>query len=443
MKIHLKIPSFHIDGKITIRSIFLLYLISFFLIPNYAGIKISGLPLLTAQRFFLIVIFFWIFFDKNVNRDFISTVKKSRFCMFFGFWLVVCIVTAIYNKDINSFFGPFVDQCLAFYLFYFFFSKYYSLHDIVKIITNILWILCICGIIEQFTKFNFFTLFDTGTTELNTGILLRDEAIRIKTAYGHPLAYGMILLLFCPFCCYDLKRNKIYIFEHKILFMLIVLNMFLTGSRSCIALFFIEFALIFIFSDKQKFGNMISYFTLIIFVSGVIIFIFKNTELIQLLFRQFYYVIDEIFGTNYSSLYGGNSSINNSSTYRDILWNIFSFEEFSPFIGKGTQYKPYFIILGRVVESIDNFYINYYIKYGIYGILFYILFVFKNIKAGILAKNMNFNLLFVVPMILISINFFVVDEIGILRQLIALSGIMIGLMQNKTPLLKNKYTAEK
>lgn len=418
-------------GKVvvTYKFLFLMYIVSFLIMPNYSGIKISSLPLITTQRFFLIIIYTWTFFNKNIQMNFLNSIKQNKFTFPIIIYLIVCLITTFFTGDINAFFGPLVDQVLAFYLISYCFKNYFKLDEFLNIIKYLICVLCILGIVEQITGFNIFTLLDSGMTQkLNNGILTRDNVIRICTAFGHPLAYGLFLIILFPLTCYDVNRKKIYILQNPIIFILVVINMILTGSRSCIGTIFFEIFIIFMLSDKKRMGNILVSIIFSALITATLVFIFYNTSFIQGILRQIFYVVDELFGTNMALQFGGSSSIKNSSTYRTLLWSIFTNENFSYFIGKGTIYKPYLIINNRVVESIDNFYVNMFIKYSIPGVASILYIFYTNLKNAfsnlVYCKN-KLNYILILSTISYLLNLLIVDELATLKFMFIIFSITI------------------
>lgn len=414
---------------VTYKFLFLMYLVSFIIMPNYSGIKISSLPLITAQRFFVIIIYTWTFFNKKIQRSFVDSFKQNKFTFPIIIYLIVCLITTLFTGDINAFFGPLVDQILAFYLMVYCFKNYLKLDEFLNIIKYLIYLVCILGIVEQITGFNIFTLLDSGMTQkLNNGSLMRDNTIRICTAFGHPLTYGLFLIIFFPFTCYDVNRKKIYILQNPIIFILVVINMILTGSRSCIGTMFFEIVIIFILSDKKRMGNILVSIIFSFLITATLIFIFYDAPFMQVILRQIFYVIDELFGTSISLEFGGSSSIKNSSTYRELLWRIFGNSNFSYFIGKGTIYKLRLIINNRVVESIDNFYVNMFIKYAIPGLVSILYIFYTNLKNAflnlIITKN-KLNYILILLTISYLVNLLIVDELATLKFMFIIFSITI------------------
>lgn len=418
-------------GKVvvTYKFLFLMYLVSFFIMPNYSGIKISSLPLITAQRFFVIIIYTWTFFNKKIQRSFVDSFKQNKFTFPIIIYLIVCLITTLFTGDINAFFGPLVDQILAFYLMVYCFKNYLKLDEFLNIIKYLIYLVCILGIVEQVTGFNIFTLLDTGMTQkLNNGSLTRDNTIRICTAFGHPLAYGLFLIFFFPFTCYDVNRKKIYILQHPIIFILVVVNMILTGSRSCIGTMFVEIFVIFMLSDKKRMGNILVSIIFSALITATFIFIFYDAPFMRVMLRQIFYVIDELFGTSISLELGGSSSIKNSSLYRDLLWSIFTNEKFSYFIGKGTIYRTYLVINNTVVESVDNFYVAMFIRYAIPGVVSILYIFYTNLKIAflnLLSNRSKLNYLIILLTVAYLVNLLIVDELGTLKFMFIIFAITI------------------
>ena len=103
----------------------------------------------------------------------------------------------------------------------------------------------------------------------------------------------------------------------------------------------------------------------------------KNTKIGSYVLLQITSVVDQIFGTNYSSLYGANVDLlEASSDYRDQLPYIFTLSYLNPFFGQGRKFRFIDEINGVLIKSIDNYYVAEYIRYAYPGLISFILFTF-------------------------------------------------------------------
>ncbi|WP_430842401.1 O-antigen ligase family protein [Clostridium nigeriense] len=309
---------------------------------------------------------------------------------------------------------------MTFYLFYYFFRKIFTIEDILRFIQFCLTLVCIMGIIEFITGFNFFTTFKIGIGNINDTIesSYRDGILRVRGPYGHSLAYGLVINLFFPLTCLDLKKNEINILNNIFLLIIVSLNIFFTGARSSLGLFLLEVLVISLLSPKKANKKNLLFILFTIVAFGAIFIFFSDSEIVLFLKKQFYYVYDTIFGTNMAYEFGGNSSIKASSIARDRLWKIFSASSINPWMGQGVSSNISIRIDNWNVTSIDNYYVKLFITLGIPGLaalaLFFIQSIFNSIKQYFLKKEPLF-LLILISEACYLINLSVVDELSTLK----------------------------
>lgn len=414
--------------RISLKGLLLAYLFAYWMSPNYFALKISSLPLMTLQRILVIPIVLWILLDRNILSDFLRTINKIPRLLLYSFVLLLCsyFVTSCiagWNNILNSLF----DMIIPFFVITYTVYRYFDFADIQRYARIMMRILCVLGIVEAFTQINVFTFLDTGMSGLNYGSLTRDTTLRICTAYGHPLAYSMILNIFFPLICYDVKAKKIDIFRDLPTFCLVTLNMLLTGSRSGIMLFVVEFIVLFLASNARVFLKNVFVLLLVSLISVLVIEAAKFVPLFESLMRSFLYSVDALLHTNYASAYGGNPDIANSSTYRDVLWNIMLRDEYFTWFGKGNDYTIHTRIDGWFIESIDNYYINQYLRFGVIGLIaiVFMLLSFFVIYLKEARCNRDFSVIFLLIVIVYISNLFVVDELGTLRFMISVLAVGI------------------
>lgn len=415
--------------RISLKGLLLAYLFAYWMSPNYFALKISSLPLMTLQRILVIPIVLWILLDKDILSGFLRTINKIPRPILCSFALLLCsyFVTSCiagWNNIFNSLFDVIIPFFVIIHIVYY----YFDFSDIQRYVRIMLRILCVLGIFEAITQINVFTFLDTGVSSgLNNGGLLRDVTLRICTAYGHPLAYSMILNIFFPLICYDVKAKKIDIFRDLPTFCLVTLNVLLTGSRSGIMLFVVEFVVLFLASNARVFLKNVFVLLLVSLISVLVIEAAKFVPLFESLMRSFLYSVDALLHTNYASAYGGNPDIANSSTYRDVLWNIMLRDEYFTWFGKGNDYTIHTRIDGWFIESIDNYYINQYLRFGVIGLIaiVFMLLSFSVIYLKEARCNRDFSVIFLLIVIVYISNLFVVDELGTLRFMISVLAVGI------------------
>ena len=419
--------------KLKLKTIFKWFIIATLMLQSLISLKLGNLPYITLPRILLVIAYVWILFMPDIQREFIALAKKCNYNMAIIVYLLVCLYTAIFRRDINTFFGFFVDCFFVFYLFLYILEYYISIDNFMQMLTACIYIVCILGLIEFFTEFNIFTEVFIGEANAIEASY-RDSVLRICGPYGHPLAYGMVLILFFPLTCYSYEENSINIFKNKILFILVILNMFATGGRSGIGLFGLELILLYMFTSKQYKGaaflNIVAIIGILVCIGSVL----YNTELVQYCLRQLSYVVDELLGTNMSLLYGGDSSISASSIARERIWKIFYDNSLNPWLGKGTSSIGSYQIDNWLVTSIDNFYVRTYISFGVFGVIaVFILFfgfLFKNFFEFIKTKNSGL-LICLISVGLYMINLLYVDELATFKYFFLIMSITVNIVMRQ------------
>lgn len=156
---------------------------------------------------------------------------------------------------------------------------------------------------------------------------------------NHSLAYGLILISGLPLLCIDEEKHCFTLFRHLPLLLLVVVNVFLTGSRSTLAVMGLELLLLTVLAPGEQRKKLL--FTIV--PAGLLIlllaFLFPNSPPGHYILLQLSTVVDEMFGTSYAIRYGVDStSLANSASYRDALLDIFTVDWLNPWLGQGSGY---------------------------------------------------------------------------------------------------------
>lgn len=412
--------------KFSIKSLLKVYIVALLILQGLLNIRIGGLPNISFPRLLMILCYIWILFSSNMQIKFFKAVRQSNDNRFIKLYVLTCLYTALFSADINAFMGQFIDCVCLYYLVLFAVEYYFTIDEIVRIITKCLYVVCVAGLIEFFCGFNVFTVLSMGEPDV---ILTsyRDGLLRVSGPYGHALAYGMVLLLIFPITCYSNEDNEIDLFGHPILFFLVTLNVFFTGARSGIGIYGIEVFSLFVASSKKYKGrNFLAVITLIIVIASIA-GMFSDLSIVRYSLRQIFYVVDEIFDTNFALKYGGDASIAASSIARERIWLIpFKSTTLNPWLGRGVSNIGTYVINGWKVTSIDNFYVRSYISFGIPGILAIMLlflhFFKENIKAYLRDRNMGC-IVITISVLCYMINLLYVDELSTYRYFYFLMAI--------------------
>lgn len=371
--------------KLSFYRIAVFFLFCYFVLPQYFGLNIPVFDL-TAQRIGIIVLFLFLMEKRERVYDLVMLFKTCKITPWFGLFMFVLLYTAVLKTDPGTFLYSFI-EILAVFMVMYIIKHVIGLKKTIQIILIFAYILCILGLIEYVMGRSLFSYLET-IKGLYTGIMIRSGSYRIMGPANHSLAYGLILITVVPLACVDLKEDRINIFQNLPLFGLLVVNIFLTGSRSTLAVFFLEALLLFLFSAKKEKKKIILFLAFFIVFLAVFVTVFRSTSIGNYILLQISSIIDEVFGTSLALAFGADAqTLNNSSYYRSILPKIFTLEGFNPFLGKGSAYHFNWFFEGYYVRSIDNYYVATFIRYAYPGLVTYILIMiftlFNMVKTGI------------------------------------------------------------
>jgi len=408
------------------KRVSIYFLIAWYLLPIYFGIELPGFDL-TAIRLGIILLLFMIIASNKRLNDFLLLIQELTLTKFFLPYIFVIGYTMVFRVDFNAFFNPFVD-ILAMFLLIYVIKDSLGVNETIRIIRIFMYILVLLGIVEFIMDDTPFLYLET-IQGIKTARFVRSGHYRIMSNCVHSLGYGLMLLTAVPFAVYDEKINDIDLFRRPVLLILIILNIFLTGSRSTLGVAFIEIALVFIFSTKYYKKKAIVVGLISIFSFVVFVIVTYKTSLGQYIMLQITTMIDELFGTDLAAAYGASqTALDQSSGYRDKLIKIFRVSWLNPLIGIGRKRAFSSVIDGAVIQSVDSFYIAEYIRYAYPGmfsyiaiLIYFVVITFKNIiktKSG-LAKAVF------ISIVCYMINIYWVDSLQTLKYIYALMAIFI------------------
>ena len=337
--------------------------------PQYFGFHI-GFDF-TSTRILNVIIILYFIFNRKAGNHFLKSMLDVQLTPFFAAYMFVMVYTTVLRANVNTFFLNFLD-ILTFYM------VYYGIRYVIGVKKAIDWTvkfaasISVYGIIEYFLKFSpmsklLLTLPSVAVSGFRSG------QYRISGPCVHPIAYGMLILLLIAVVCVDYEREEIYLFKHPIVLVLLLIDMFLTGSRGPLGIAFLEVFLLILFSKrinkKKTFIYMIAFIVIAVIFEAAI----YNTSLGRYIMMQITSVIDEVFGTSYSVNYGANLELlNMSSDYRDYLPRVFTVEWLNPLVGRGANASVGFEFDGTYLQSIDNYYVALYIRYAYPGLITFV-----------------------------------------------------------------------
>lgn len=359
--------------KKNIERLAIVFLVCYIAMPQYFGVELPFFDF-TVQRIMVVVFLLIIIEKKKRLFEIYNIVRNCKFYIVMTIYLLICLMTGVRRGHVGSFAYPLM-EFVAFFITIYIFINVLEKKRTIKTMIVIIYVLCILGCIEFVMRQSPFVYLET-IKGVRSNAMIRSGAYRIMGPAGHSLAYGLMLNSFIIIACVDFEEDKIDLLKNKLLLLLLVINVFLTGSRSTLAIMFLELGLLFLFSDIQTKKRTGLYLFAFVVVLALIIIIFYNTSLSRYILLQITSVIDEAFDTTYSIKYGADvTTLSNSSSYREILPRIFTIESLNPLLGRGSGYHFTWYVDGVSIKSIDNFYVAEYIRYAYPGLIAYILMI--------------------------------------------------------------------
>ncbi|SFB19105.1 hypothetical protein SAMN05216249_11251 [Acetitomaculum ruminis DSM 5522] len=348
-----------------------LLIIGDYVMPQYFGIHIKYD--LTTTRFMNLLILAYFMVNGKVLTSFIRMICYMKVTYVLIPFVIVIIYTTVLRTSINTFFLSGL-EILTLYMLIYGIRYVVGVRRTIKWSVGIAYFFAIYGMVEYIAGQSLFLKF-LATVPTDVKNCYRSGHYRIMGPCGHPLGYGLLLLIFIAIACIDYEKDEIFLFKRPLLIVLLFANIVLTGSRSTLGIVFIEFFAIILFSNsinkkKSLYGIICAIFVFIVFE-----LVFYNTSIGRYVMMQLTSVIDHVFETSYSANFGADlNTLENSENYRKFLPRIFTLEWLNPFVGRGVRSSFGVEFDGVYIHSIDNYYVGLYIKYAYPGMIAYILF---------------------------------------------------------------------
>lgn len=349
------------------------YLFALYVMPQYFGIPFPLFDL-TIVRMTIIVAVIFIFNDHDRFINFKQMFLSEKFGLVLIPYFFVLLYTMVLRGDVNAFLNPFI-EFVEMYLLIYVIRNAFGFKKTVNIILKFIYLLTILGVIESITDVSPFSYLVT-ISGIYTGRFIRGGHYRIMCNAGHSLGYGLMLITAIPFAAYDGEKEELNIFRRPVLMALLIFNVFMTGSRSSLGVAGVELFALFLLSDIKYLKQNSIYLMSTLAVFAFLTFAFQNTAFGSYVMLQITSIIDSVFNTTYSLKYGSNLlQLQQSKAYRDLLKKIFKVDWVNPILGIGRKRGFKSMVDGRVINSIDNFYIAEFVRYAYPGMITYILFL--------------------------------------------------------------------
>lgn len=357
-------------------------LIADYIMPQYFGIRI-GFDL-TCTRIGNLLILMYFLLNPRLFTHFCDMVLKCKLTVPFALYLIVAGYTMVLRADINAFFMVFLEVLTMYILIY-------AIRYSIGVKKAIQWAIYssyffgILGLVDYVLGQSLMLKF-LKTVPSAVGNVYRSGQYRIMGPCGHPLGYGLYMILLIPLACIDFEKKEVFLFKRPILLMLLFVNVFLTGSRSTLGIVVLECFLILLFSNRKNVKKTLLCLLAMIVALGLFLILFYDTKIGQYVLMQIASVIDQIFGTEYAALFGAETvRLEDSEEYRKVLPLIFQLDWLNPLVGRGVSRGFSAEINGVFIQSIDNYYVSQYIKYAYPGLITYILIILTTVILMILG----------------------------------------------------------
>ena len=351
----------------------ILYIFALYVLPQYFGIPFPIFDF-TAVRITIVILLLFIVFDYDRTNMFVNIIKNEPMSRVLLSYIIVLLYTMVLRTDINAFLNPII-EILELYLLIYVIKDCIGVDKLVELIIGFCYLLVILGLVEAVIKVSPFSYLET-IKGIYTGRFIRAGHYRIMSSANHSLGYGLMLMTMLPFAGYDVEKKEFRIFRRPLLLVGLLINVFLTGSRSSLGIMFFALAMMIAMTDAKYLRESVVITILLILGFVALCIVLQPTSFGRYIMLQLTSLIDSLFGTSISVKYGADIvHLKQSANYRHFLKEIFKIDWLNPLLGKGRQGSFSCEIDGYVIRSIDNFYIAEYVRYAYPGMLSYIAFL--------------------------------------------------------------------
>ncbi len=365
---------------------FILFFVAFYpILPEYFAIEIgSGLPLLTASRFLILLLIVFVILFKRKLCLIRNKLRKSgiffAFCCYFVCRIIANGYYLLQLPDaINAEFTILFEQLLLVFLICQVVKNKNDVLDCVKTIVNTSGIIAIISIINVILGSNIFYNLNTVNRDILMAETIRMGIVRAEATFGHPVYYGMYCLLVIPLAMF-MWRNSNKKRLYGLIFLLNIIIALLTESRGIIVVIIGIIIVLLFMMDKVTRHKIWKAVISITVVSFLLSFLVPN------LIDQFVNVFKSVviaFGNNESTIenFGANSTTGLTSRIiqlTGIVWMLMH----NPVFGLGAKchlrgtLSYYKNGTWFVRDTIDNGFVAYFVNEGILGgIACFVLFI--------------------------------------------------------------------
>ncbi|URZ14841.1 O-antigen ligase family protein [Clostridium felsineum] len=355
--------------------------------------------------FIIIIICLLLFSEliKNFNLSRRISFKIKESCMV-SLFIFCCFLSTIYNFSLTNT-GKLLIIFLMVPITIIIVIKY-GYEYIVKFLKaslNFVVLFNFVGIYEILSKKNIFFEFLSESLQgdkISFQTTYGYDEFRVYSAFGHPIIYGNILVVFF-FICILLEKST----YKKIVFSSVILmNLYFTKSRSSWLAFFVILILYLInriiYNNKnnKKLKLKVNYIIAFDFITILVSFLLYKSGVIKKIYERF--MLIEL---------GDGSKIQRVVTIGNIINNWINSNWFIKLFGNGYDTVKDFMMNNQVLmqgfQYTDNQYMTMLYEFGVISVVIYIIILIFYIKKIIFTEN-KFEILMSIIFISISINMF-------------------------------------
>lgn len=353
-------------------------------------------------------------------------------------YILISLVPFIYHGEWNELVKLFIAPIGLFALMLTLINNKKKFLQVIDILIITGGIVGIFGIVEEVTSVNIFAFLNNSGADLSRSaeLIHRMGLLRIQQSFGMSTNYCNYLIIITSLVCYRIytegcKHRKLF----KVIWWLLLLNAFLTGSRAPLIVIIIVQIIILVKTGRKeslKQGLKISLVLVAVCVVGAVLGLPVFSYI-----RNYFYVllslINSSFQAKITAEFGSNLSVS-SDRMNLYLW-VYNDVKNKLLLGLGDTAAGNFSIQvnqWRTKSSVENDYLATLLKYGFVGLVSQFWFFLGNLKTSINAiknelssEKVGFNLIFILTFIGYIVNLFTVSMQADERIFFVFIGLML------------------
>ncbi|OGU55541.1 MAG: hypothetical protein A2V66_07035 [Ignavibacteria bacterium RBG_13_36_8] len=343
-------------SKIDEKKFFLVFFFIYPLLPGLWGVNLPfGLPVLRAHRIATVIMIIYLIRNGLFIKYYMNFFRTRLFNLPIFFIILSLFTSSILSSVVVSsifFTISFIFELILLgIVVYNAFTEREEIESLVKILCYSAIILSFICIYEKFSGFNIYTILGTYQDPDTLLTLMRDETIRVRGPFIHPISCGIYFAMIFPLVLYKYRDvyGKFYLSLGLISIILLA-----TQSRGAQIGAFIAITLYIIFIERKK----------------IMILLFASIPLIIIYFEKIYMYLREL----------NPFTVTDEALVASTMDRYIQFDFYIQYIkerllfGYGLESQQPLLRdlldgrMGMYSDSIDNFYLGYSLRFGIVGL---------------------------------------------------------------------------